>query len=92
MPSAERPQDRSWTRAQVLRDARFYGSLPGLFAAPFVITGVLLHQVHLIETKAWTLSSFAACYPLYAASATAVVAHRSPRGNTTTAFLPSFLS
>ncbi len=71
-PSAERPQDRSWTRAQVLRDARFYGLLPGLLAAPFVITGVLFHQVHLVEIKAWTLSGFAACYPLYAASATAV--------------------
>ncbi len=70
--SAERPQDRSWTRAQVLRDARFYGLLPGLLAAPFVITGVLFHQVHLVEIKAWTLSGFTACYPLYAASATAV--------------------
>ena len=71
-PSAERPEDRSWTRAQVLRDARFYGLLPGLLAAPFAITGILFHQVHLVEIKAWTLSGFAACYPLYAASATAV--------------------
>ncbi|MGB5830460.1 MAG: MFS transporter [Thiohalocapsa sp.] len=71
-PSAKCSGDRSWTRAQVLRDARFYGLLPGLLAAPFVITGVLFHQVHLVEVKAWTLASFAACYPLYAASATAV--------------------
>ena len=71
-PSAERPEDRSWTRAQVLRDARFYGLLPGLLAAPFAITGILFHQVHLVEIKAWTLSGFAACYPLYAASATAI--------------------
>ncbi len=71
-PCAERPQDRSWTRAQVLRDPRFYGLLPGLLAAPFVITGMLFHQVHLVEIKAWTLSGFAACYPLYAASATGV--------------------
>ena len=71
-PSAQHPQERSWTRAQVLRDARFYGLLPGLLAAPFVITGVFFHQVHLVEIKAWTLPGFAACYPLYAASATAV--------------------
>lgn len=72
MPPAECAQDRSWTRAEVLRDARFYGLLPGLLAAPFVITGVLFHQVHLVEIKDWRLSSFAACYPLYAASATVV--------------------
>ena len=44
--------------------------LPGLLAPPFIITGVLFHQVHLVETKSWSLSEFAACYPLYAVSAT----------------------
>jgi MFS family permease len=68
--AAERPSERSWTRAQVLRDPRFYGLLPGLLAAPFVITGVLFHQLHLLEIKGWSLSEFAACYPLYAASGT----------------------
>ncbi|MGZ0189544.1 MAG: MFS transporter, partial [Alphaproteobacteria bacterium] len=62
---------QSWTRAQVLRDPRFYALLPGLLAPPFAITGVLFHQVHLVETKSWTLAAFAACYPLYAISATA---------------------
>jgi MFS family permease len=38
--AAEWPQDRSWRRAQVLRDPRFYGLLPGILAAPFVITGI----------------------------------------------------
>ena len=63
---------QSWTRAQVLRDPRFFALLPGLLAPPFAITGVLFHQVHLVETKSWTLAAFAACYPLYAISATAV--------------------
>lgn len=62
----------SWTRAQVLRDPRIYALLPGLLAPPFIITGVLFHQVHLVEVKAWTLAELAACYPLYAGSATAV--------------------
>ena len=62
----------SWTRAQVLRDPWFYGLLPGVLAPPFIITGVLFHQVHLVETKHWTLQMFASCYPLYAISATAV--------------------
>ncbi len=72
-PSAANGQcDASWTRAQVLRDVRFYGLLPGLLAPPFIITGVLFHQIHLLEVKAWTLSDFAACYPLYAGTATLV--------------------
>jgi MFS family permease len=55
----------------MLRDARFYGLLPGLLAPAFIITGVLFHQVHLVEVKGWTLAGFAASYPLYAGSATA---------------------
>ena len=62
----------SWSRAQVLRDLRFYQLMPGLLAAPFIMTGVLFHQVHLVETKSWSLAMFASCYPLYAASATGV--------------------
>ena len=41
----------SWTRAQVLKDFRFYQIIPGLLASPFIITGVLFHQVHLVETS-----------------------------------------
>ena len=62
----------SWSRAQVLRDYRFYQLIPGLLAAPFIMTGVLFHQVHLVETKSWSLGMFSSCYPLYAASATGV--------------------
>lgn len=60
----------SWTRAQVLRDARFYALLPGLLAPPVIVTGVLFHQVHLIEQKGWSLLGFTALYPLYAATST----------------------
>jgi MFS family permease len=70
--AAQRAPDTSWTRAEVVRDVRFYALLPGLMATPFVITGVLFHQVDLVQAKAWTLANFAACYPLYAACATAV--------------------
>jgi sugar phosphate permease len=62
----------SWNRAQVLRDIRFYQLMPGILASPFIITGVLFHQVHLVETKSWSLAMFASCYPLYALSATGV--------------------
>jgi len=69
---ANRTQQSSWTRAQVLRDRRFFALLPGLLAPPFIMTGVLFHQVHLVEVKGWVLTEFTALYLLYASSATAV--------------------
>ena len=63
----------SWNRKQVLKDFRFYQIIPGLLASPFIITGVLFHQVHLVETKSWSLKMFASCYPLYALSATGIM-------------------
>ena len=70
LPEKKNRELKSWTRAQVLRDQRFYMLLPGLLAPPFIITGILFHQVHLLEMKSWFLSEFAACYPFYAISAT----------------------
>ncbi len=61
----------SWTRAQVLRDPRFFALLPGLVASPAIITGVLFHQVRLAESKGWTVGEFATLYPFYAVAATA---------------------
>lgn len=61
----------AWTRPQVLRDPRFYALLPGLLAPPFIITGMLFHQVHLVESKGWVLAEFAALFPGYAIAATA---------------------
>ena len=63
----------SWTRAQVLKDFRFFQIIPGLLASPFIITGVLFHQVHLVETKSWSIKMFASCYPLYAFSAAGII-------------------
>ncbi|MEM6730603.1 MAG: MFS transporter [Myxococcota bacterium] len=60
----------SWTRSRVLRDPRFYALLPGILAMPFIGTGVLFHQVYLVETKGWSLAAFAASYPLYAIAST----------------------
>ena len=63
----------SWNRTQVLKDFRFYQIIPGLLASPFIITGVLFHQVHLVEIKSWSLKMFASCYPLYALSSTVMM-------------------
>ena len=58
----------SWNRSQVLKDLRFYQIIPGLLASPFIVTGVFFHQIHLVETKSWSIALFAYCYPFFALS------------------------
>ena len=58
----------SWNRSQVLKDLRFYQVLPGLLASPFIVTGVFFHQIHLIETKSWSITLLAYSYPFFALS------------------------
>lgn len=65
-PSAN-PED--WTRARVLRDPRFYAIMPVIISPPFILTGVVFHQVRLVEQKGWALDAFALGYPANAAAA-----------------------
>ena len=58
----------SWNRSQVLKDLRFYQIIPGLLASPFIVTGVFFHQIHLVETKSWSITLFAYSYPFFALS------------------------
>ena len=55
-----------WTRKAVLRDPRFYFLLPVLLATPFIGTGIIFHQVFLVEAKGWALEFWAATYVAYA--------------------------
>lgn len=57
-----------WTRAQVLRDRRFYLALPAILAPSFVFTGLFFHQVHLVELQGWTMETLAASYFAYSAA------------------------
>lgn len=57
--------DRSWTRAEVLRDPRCYLALPVVLAPSFIITGILFHQVHLAVVKHWSLEWLAASFIAY---------------------------
>ena len=70
LSDSKRISKTSWKRSQVLKDLRFYQIIPGLLASPFIVTGVLFHQIHLIETKSWSLGMFASCYPFFALSVT----------------------
>lgn len=49
--SADEADGASWTRAQVLRDARFWAAAPALFAPPCVVTALFFHQHSLAEYK-----------------------------------------
>jgi sugar phosphate permease len=57
---------RSWTRAEALADPRLRLLLPALVAPSFVITGIMFHQVHLVEAKGWSLAWFASSFAFYA--------------------------
>lgn len=43
--------ERSWTRRQVLRDPGFAASMVLLMAFPYMTTGVLFHQVFILEIR-----------------------------------------
>ncbi len=58
----DEPHRAGWTRAQVLRDRRFYMLLPVMMALPFVATGIQFHQILLVEEKGWVLATFASGY------------------------------
>ncbi len=60
---------RHWTRAEVLRLPEYYAVLGGIAVPAFVITGIFFHQAALVAGKGWSLTWFAAWFPLYAGGA-----------------------
>ena len=57
---------RQWTRSEVLRDKLFYLFAPGLMSQPLMFTGFIFHQVHLVESKNWSLTGWASLFAMYA--------------------------
>ena len=58
---------RHWTRAEMLRDVRFYLVIPAWMAQSAIATGIFFHQVHLVTTKGWSLEWWGVCFTIYAA-------------------------
>lgn len=52
-------------RQVMLSDYRFWLALPALMTAPFMVTGIFIHQAFLVESKGWTLEWLALCFTLY---------------------------
>ena len=69
---------RQWTRAEVLRDPRFYVLLVGIEAPAVIVTALFFQQLHLADVKGWTHGWITGNYVVYAASslATMLVAGR----------------
>jgi len=57
---------RQWTRSEVVRDKLFYLFAPGLTSQPLMFTGFIFHQVHLVESKNWSLTAWASLFSMYA--------------------------
>ena len=59
---------RHWTRAEMLRDRRFYLLVPLISAQSAIVTGLFFHQVHLVELKGWSLEWWGLCFFFFAVS------------------------
>lgn len=59
---------RQWTRAEMLRDVRFYGVLPVVLAPAFLNTGLMFHHQHIVASKGWDLQTWYLLLMAYAAS------------------------
>ena len=55
-------ESTSWSRRQMLRDPRFYLILPAALAPSFIVTGLFFHQVHLAQSKGWSMAWVATCF------------------------------
>ena len=44
---------KNWTRKEVLSDFKFYSILPAMLASSFIITGIVINQSFIIESKGW---------------------------------------
>ena len=53
---------RHWSPAEVVRDARFYLMMPAVMMPYFIYSGLIFHQVHLADSKGWSLAWLATCF------------------------------
>lgn len=65
-PASFHTATRQWTRAEVLRDARFYRVIPVMMAAPLTVTGMLFHLAALADGKGWSMGWLAGSFTGFA--------------------------
>lgn len=62
----ETHQQRHWQRGDVIRDARFWLTVPAILSPAVLITGIFFHQAFWAEARGWSLSWVASSMTLYA--------------------------
>ena len=55
-----------WTLRDVLYHPTFYMVMANVIAPGMLMTGLMFHQIHMIESKGWEMSWFAACFAAFA--------------------------
>ena len=56
---------KSWTRSEALKDFKFYTILPAMLASSFIITGIVINQTFIIESKDWGKFAIAKSFMIY---------------------------
>lgn len=54
-----------WQRHEVIRDPYFYLLVPALVSQSLLYTGFMFHQIHLVEEKGWSLTTWASLYVVF---------------------------
>ena len=57
---------KSWKRSEVIKDFKFYTILPCLLAPAFIITGIVINQSFITESKDWGEYTLAKAFMSYA--------------------------
>jgi MFS family permease len=56
---------RQWTLREVLRHPTFYLVMTNVVAPGMLMTGLMFHQIHILEVKNWDIAWFAFCFVAY---------------------------
>ena len=56
---------KNWTRKEVLTDFKFYTMLPAILAPSFIITGIVINQSFIIDSKSWDQYAIAKSFMFY---------------------------
>jgi len=56
---------KSWKRKEVLKDFKFYSILPAMLASSFIITGIVINQTFIVESKGWEKFTIAKSFMIY---------------------------